>query len=1565
MKTCRAILFFLTLGLLGFISVSRADDIDIYSDNAGSSGVPNVLFVMDTGANFSSSAASPCTAYSAAAGGGSPSLGDTAGGVEQCALVDSITALTDGAVNIGILVNNNNSFGTDVRSDTDAAFHETCMGTYGGCVIRKLTLMTPANKTKLINFIKSWKTSGNNSATEFNVKSGGDRTANTMQEAWAYYNGKLGMSGKNYGTSVLGAGCQKNFIIFVGNSLNNSGGPADGGSESPDNTVNGLKSPQVAATADQKLKISRTISFKVQPTCGVNEVAATTTASNWSENWADEWARLMKQQDGAASLDGSQGITTYTVGVINNGANSCKADYPALLTSMADVGGGRYFQTGSASEVKTAFDTILNEIQAVNSVFSSASLPVSVNAQGTYLNQIFLGMFRPDASANPRWIGNLKQYQFVLDGTDPKTAELKLGDSKGAIAISSAGTGFITPGAISFWTQDSEAVPDGLVSGGYFKNFRPGIDRPVGRDAYDSPDGELVERGGTAQQLRIENLKADFAVTVGTAATAGVGGNPRRLYTYCPGGGTCQPALTHSENKFAIENSLISSAAFGDSTILGINSIVRTGTTALVTTAGAHGFSVGTTAVTIRNVTQAEYNVTQVISSPATANTFTITGLPDYPTTPSAGAYKISAAGTSPVTATLVRSTSTTGGNNSETVTVTTAGHSFAAGSTVTISGATPSSYNGNWVIALNSTGCPAATCFTYTIPVYPTATAQNTYQAAVAPYSRPISSITNTGNNGTATVTTATDHGFHVGQTVTVAGTGSNAYNGSRTVASVANTTRFTFSYNGNPPNGTTSTGTVTPSSTAVALGTVSRIATTDAATAFVTGAPAGVFGNAVGATKQVNISKRTGTAGNESAYVVSDITITCTNDTCTSFTYPITVTPGTSITGSISAALPSASSVTVAVGSITRVGETATVTGLTANLFGTAVGMTKSVDIAVSGAAFTEESAYLGTKTITCTTASCSSATFAVTQTPTTPATGVNMQVFAGGTPPDKNTLVQWVRGHDNFGDEFGPQGGVTVRPSIHGDVLHSRPVVINYGDSRGLVVFYGANDGVFRAVNGSQTAALGTVPAGGELWGLVLPEHFNQLNRQRINSPELKLPSTQLVTALPKDYFVDGSPGVYQKLNADGTVNTAYLFLTMRRGGRFIYALDVTTPTAPTVLWKKSYQDTGFEELGQSWSRPRVTLVEGYADPVLVFGGGYDPAEDAEPPTADTMGRGIFVLDAVTGARIWSASHTSGASACSGSTTQATCAVSGMNWAIPADIRFVDRDNNGKTDRFYAADVGGNVWRVDLEPTGGNTPDKWQVTKLAALGCASGVCSSGTTPRKFFYPPNVVLVGATSASGSYDAVMLGSGDREHPLKRTNLDGTILAGSSYNVTNRFYVLKDTKTGKDATSVSLNPAITEAATSLFNATSTPYNNTLNGFYTTFATGEKAVNESVTVRGTTFFGTNKPTPPSVLSCNANLGEAKGYALDPFKGTFDFTVFDGGGLPPTPTVGIVTILIPSGTDGEPPTSVKRSFCVGCGGAGDSSVGGDTKSALGAGDLSKPVPKNVRRTYWYKK
>lgn len=1540
MKNIRQFLLCLSLGVLGIATSAVADDIDVYSDGAGTLGVPNVLFVMDNGANFSADAAT-CTYASGI--NLIPSLNGTAAGVQQCALVNAIEALPDNTVNIGLMTYNANGFATDIRAAGDNSFHEVCTNSQdGGCLLRKLTLMTPDNKANLVRFIKSWKIGSNTSSTEMNIKVNNDQTAASMQEAWAYYNGKIGMSGKNYQDTIAGAGCQKNFIIFIGNAFGTSGTPGDSNNPSPYDGPNALTSVQVAATPEQKIKIVETVNFK-SPTCGVTSFSTTNLKA---DNWGDEWARLMFQQDASLTLDGTQKIITYTIGTIDNSAaNTCRADYPALLTSAAKYGGGKYFQTSNSTELKDALLQILNEIQAVNSVFASASLPVSVNAQGTYLNQIFLGMFRPDGSANPRWVGNLKQYQFVLVGSDPATAELKLGDSNGNLAISSAGTGFITPGAVSYWTKDSATLPDGLVSGGFFKND---TNRPVGRNTYDSPDGELVERGGAAQQSRIQNLIADFGGTVGSTS------NPRRLYTYCPSDSNCNVDLADATNAFAVSNSGISANTFGASTTIAISSIVRSGTTALVTTSGNHGFAAGTTQVTISNVTQPEYNVTQTISTPSSstpssANTFTITGLGDYPNSPSTGAYTAALRNASPNAITSVAlATGTTANTNGcasgtipnincNQVTVTLPNHGYSNGNLIAITGVAtsplliPNPYSGSFTI-----GNVTTNTFTYNVSITPRSPSVNAYSAQLPP---PASkTITNIAKSGGNALVTATAHGYSNGQSVTISGNGNTLFNGTWTVSSANASTFIIAGPGGNPSTGNGGSVILNPSTITIAAGNISRASPT-ATVATATGITANAFSNG----QTILLARGSGSSTNETEYAPltgnRSVTITCSG-TCTSFTFPITTNTGasTTLTTSSPTAALSASPIVIPAGAMSRtaMGTTVTVSGVS-NTFVSG----DAINISVSGSAVGTESAYLSPAsgwTISCAAAGCNPFTFGpVTLTPTTPATGVKMQAFSASSPPDRDSLIRWVRGHDNFGDELGPGGAVTVRPSIHGDVLHSRPVVINYGDSRGLVVFYGANDGVFRAVNGNQTTAVSGVPAGGELWGLVLPEHFNDLNRQRVNSPELRLPSTQLASALTKDYFVDGSPSAYQLLKDDGSIDKAYLYLTMRRGGRFIYALDVTTPTAPKFLWRKSFVDDGFAELGQTWSRPRVTRVAGYANPVLVFGAGYDPAEDAEPPTANTMGRGIFVLDALTGAKVWSAGP---------SAVSPDLVVPGMNWSIPADISFVDRNNDGNIDRFYAADVGGNVWRVDLEPSAGIAPANWQVTKLAALGCETGSCTSGTTPRKFFFPPNVVSVGATGVSGSYDVVLLGSGDREHPLQ---------SSLSFNVVNRFYALKDATTGKDA---SASTPITESA--LFNATSVAYDGTVNGFYTTFATGEKSVNASTTLRGTTFFGTNKPTPPSANSCSSNLGEAKGYALNPFSGTRTFSIFDGGGLPPSPTAGIVTILVA----GNP---VQKEFCVGCGGGVPTGTTGTKtcNSALEVCTPSKPVPKNPRRTYWYKK
>ena len=116
-------------------------------------------------------------------------------------------------------------------------------------------------------------------------------------------------------------------------------------------------------------------------------------------------------------------------------------------------------------------------------------------------------------------------------------------------------------------------------------------------------------------------------------------------------------------------------------------------------------------------------------------------------------------------------------------------------------------------------------------------------------------------------------------------------------------------------------------------------------------------------------------------------------------------------------------------------------------------------------------------------------------------------------------------------------------------------------------------------------------------------------------------------------PISLFFDdkGQPNV-----VDGG-DRVWAYFAMRRGGSSYYAMDITDPDNPTLLWQISDQTPGFTELGQSWSRAEVIYanIDGYKDkPLLVFGAGYDTNKDNVASGADSKGRGIYIVDAETG-------------------------------------------------------------------------------------------------------------------------------------------------------------------------------------------------------------------------------------------------------------------------------------------------------------------------------------------
>lgn len=1405
---------------------------------------------------------------------------------------------------------------------------------------------------------------------------------------------------QNY-ISPITDGCQKNFQIFISN------GPAN------ENT---------ATLADMQEKLALLVGKNPPDTIPLANVYP--DSNQQQPNWMDEYARYMSKNDCNANIGGVQRVITYVVEIDpklpgDTGFTGGDDAMTTLMKSVASNGEGRYFSVRSANggaEIIDALNQIFQEIQAKNTVFASTTLPVSVNVRGTNLNQVYIGVFRPDANKAPRWFGNLKLYNLQVQCPSFTSTTPVLTDANCAPAADSQ-TGFTKNSALSFWTSPSS-----------FWSFRsPFPSSDVGM-ASDSPDGDLVEKGGAAERLRIA-----YATDQST----------RKLYT-CTGsclcsGNSCTTPVALADSPFAISNAAIEAVALGTLVTKPVTSLTSLGNTATAVVT-AHGFAPSNTIV-IAGASPAVYNGSFTPITVIDANRFSYT----LPSSPSGNAatvlatahglntndlvdvsgasesgynvtdkvvtkvdansfnYTLSAAvtaassGHTVVGKKLVQTLSGVG----TTATAVVPGHGYPANAQVTITGATPTEFN----VVNASITVTGTDTFTYTTPALPgssttargtttsphnfnvgdvitvncalplaynngptgasvtqvidastfqytlggtvttdatftssptgcsTATTIEVSKAGASANAAATNPITHTNNSNTATVTTSSAHPFQINQTVTIAGATQSIYNGVVTILTKPSATTFTYAKLNaeagatplNPASATATVGSVTRSIATVTHPTTGNQTTRDTATV---------------------------TTGSPHNFNVKDtVTIAGTNTSAYDGSWTITEVPDNTTFKFVNSGIQGA--VTPATGTITITGA-----------------VTRSVS--------TLRRAVAATGTVY--------ANRGITVTSITSqnnATGtITAANAAEGDSTARDQLIKWVRGQDNKENENSPADSsfTDVRASVHGDVLHSRPAVVNYnrggddGSNTGdndVFAFYGGNDGVLHAVQGGFASN-----GGNEIWGFVAPEFFSKLKRLRDNTP---LVGATTGTSSPRDYFFDGPIGVYTlDVNRDGKLlatagDKVYLFVGMRRGGRYLYALDVSDPANPKFMWKRGCPnldnntgcDSGFEELGQTWSEPKVGFLKAYSNPVLFFGAGYDPkVEDFQPclvtastatsVTAETggsvtyttagsctysgttsaainrsMGRGVFIVDATNGDLLFRFGKVG-----SGANKE----ISGMDYAIPSDVVLLNRDNDstrtlpgveniqprlrGYVDRIYAVDTGGNVWRMDVDSA---NPVNWVVTKFASL---SG--SAISDKRKFLFSPDVVL--SKDAAGNFDAVLLGTGDREHPFDAT-------------VTNRFYMLKDRVTGLDATGQATIVDATFDATTypngLFDATnnclqdtavcaagSTARQDAVNslagarGWKITLLPGEKNVGTATTLAGTTYFNTNQPTgSASGASCESNLGVARQYAVSFADATvpppppgvtggitaaYRSTVVEGGGYLPSPVPLIVEI-----------------------------------------------------------
>jgi type IV pilus assembly protein PilY1 len=546
-----------------------------------------------------------------------------------------------------------------------------------------------------------------------------------------------------------------------------------------------------------------------------------------------------------------------------------------------------------------------------------------------------------------------------------------------------------------------------------------------------------------------------------------------------------------------------------------------------------------------------------------------------------------------------------------------------------------------------------------------------------------------------------------------------------------------------------------------------------------------------------------------------------------------------------------------------------------------------------------------------------------------------------------PTRADLIGWARTIDTA-DENG-NGNRTETLKSMGDPLHARPALVTYGGTTGApssadsVVYVPTNDGFLHAFDART---------GKELWAFIPPELVGRITDLYRN------PSVAART-----YGLDADIRVLRfDVNQDGIVDASagdrvWIYFGMRRGGRHYYALDVTDRARPRLKW-----DIGPAQLpgiGETWSTPTITRMriqgatQNAENLVAIFGGGYDDAQENYQYTTDSSGNAIYVVDASSGALLWSAGPARGA-------FTPDLVLPRMTQSIPGRIVALDTNGDQYADRLYAADLGGRIWRFDV--LNGNSRNLLATGGvLATLGDAETGSTAIQNNRRFYYAPDVALIQRRGADPYYN-IAIGSGYRGHPLHTETRD-------------RFYSLRDRNPFGRLTQAQYDALVPVTDAQLVdisdNPGSVPVPATAAGWRLELRlnggwVGEKVLAESITVDGTILFTTFQPdsgpgSDPCVPSNGVNrayaVGVDNGRASVDFNGDHTLDSHDiSTRLAQSGIAGEVSIALESvlngpnpdpnqSTDGLDPLG-RRGFCV-----------------VGVEVLKRcVVPGSVVRTYW---
>ncbi len=307
------------------------------------------------------------------------------------------------------------------------------------------------------------------------------------------------------------------------------------------------------------------------------------------------------------------------------------------------------------------------------------------------------------------------------------------------------------------------------------------------------------------------------------------------------------------------------------------------------------------------------------------------------------------------------------------------------------------------------------------------------------------------------------------------------------------------------------------------------------------------------------------------------------------------------------------------------------------------------------------------------------------------------------------NSTSLVSYLRGNTGFEDRASnaPPSTATdnrlyrFREATLGDLVDSTPVYVgapkaNFSDpgygtattlgsfkathaTRAGTVYIGANDGMLHAINAVD---------GTERWAYVPTMVLDNM---------WKLADTNY--SISHSYYVNGDVVVNDVCTAGCTSASTAVWKTilvagLNGGGKGYFALDITNPNSPVLLWE--FDPSKDSDVGYSYGNPIVTKKADGTWVVLITSG-YNNTAGSNP------GKGfLYVLNAGTGAII--SKYGTGAG---DATTPSGLAK--INTYVP------DAIINNTAEFVYGGDLLGNLWRFDINSAqSGTNPFKVAVLK-----------------------------------------------------------------------------------------------------------------------------------------------------------------------------------------------------------------------------------------------------------